>query len=142
MNKFATVTITAMSVLLYSASALSDEVKSLRGDELQAMAKKTERVEIMNVKGGIARSYKQQPPMVPHEVDKYEINLKVNGCLTCHSETTYEEKHAPKVGDSHYESRDGKLLETISNRRWFCNQCHAPQLSADPLVQNNFQGAK
>ncbi len=141
MKKFATVTITAMSLLLYSASALS-EVKSLRGDDLQAMAKKPERAEIMNVKGGIARSYKLQPPMVPHEVDKYEINLKVNGCLTCHSETTYEEKHAPKVGDSHYETRDGKVLETISTRRWFCNQCHAPQLSADPLVQNNFQGAK
>ncbi|MEW8046969.1 MAG: nitrate reductase cytochrome c-type subunit, partial [Candidatus Thiodiazotropha sp.] len=23
-----------------------------------------------------------------------------------------------------------------------CNQCHAPQVGADPLVQNNFQGAK
>ncbi len=141
MKKIAIVTTAAVSILIYSASALS-EVKSLRGDDLAAMAKKPQRVEIMNIKGGIERSYKQQPPMVPHEVDKYEINLKVNGCLNCHSESTYEEKHSPKVGDSHYETRDGKILKTISSRRYFCTQCHAPQLSAEPLVQNNFQGAK
>jgi nitrate reductase (cytochrome), electron transfer subunit len=141
MKKIVTMTITVMSILLYSASALS-EVKSLRGDDIAATAKKPERMQVMNVKGGIARSYKLQPPMVPHEVDKYEINLKVNGCLTCHSEKTYAEKHAPKVGDSHYETRDGKILPTISSRRYFCSQCHAPQLSTDPLVQNKFQGAK
>ena len=141
MKKIATMSIAAMTAMLFSAAALS-EVQSLRGDEISAMAKKTEKMKIMNVKGGIERSYKLQPPMVPHEVDKYEINLKVNGCLSCHSEATYEEKKAPKVGDSHYEARDGKVLQTISSRRYFCNQCHAPQLSADPLVQNNFQGAK
>ncbi|MCM8854518.1 MAG: nitrate reductase cytochrome c-type subunit [Candidatus Thiodiazotropha sp.] len=92
--------------------------------------------------GGIERSYKLQPPMVPHEVDKYEINLKNNGCMKCHSEATYEKEKAPKVGDSHYEDRDGKVLKTVSSRRYFCNQCHAPQMGADPLVQNNFQGAK
>jgi len=141
MKKIACVSLAAITSLLFSAASQSD-VKSLRGDELNAMAKAPEKLEIMNVKGGIERSYKLQPPMVPHEVDKYEINLKVNGCLTCHSEKTYEEKKAPKVGDSHYENRDGKILKTISSRRYFCNQCHAPQLSADPLVQNNFQGAK
>ena len=141
MKKIASVTIAAITSLLFSAAALS-EVKSLRGEEISAMAKTPEKMEVMNVKGGIERSYKLQPPMVPHEVDKYEINLKVNGCLSCHSEKTYQEKKAPKVGDSHYLTRDGKVLETISSRRYFCTQCHAPQLSADPLVQNNFQGAK
>jgi nitrate reductase (cytochrome), electron transfer subunit len=141
MKKIATVTITALSVLLYSALALS-EVKSLRGEDLSAMAKNPQHMEIINAKGGFERSYKLQPPMVPHEVDKYEINLKVNECLSCHSGTTYEEKHAPKVGESHYESRDGTTQQTISSRRYFCNQCHAPQLSTDPLVQNKFQGAK
>lgn len=141
MKKIASVTIAAMSAMLFSTAALSD-VNSLRGDEIDTMAKKSEKLEVMNVKGGIERSYKQQPPMIPHEVEKYEINLKVNGCLTCHSEKTYEEKKAPKVGDSHYQTRDGKVLDTISSRRYFCTQCHAPQMGADPLVQNKFQGAK
>ena len=141
MKKIAIVTIAALTTLLYSTVGLSD-VKSLRGDEIISTSAKSEKMEVQNVKGGIERSYKLQPPMVPHEVDKYEINLKVNGCMDCHSEKTFEEKKAPKVGDSHYQTRDGKVLSTISSRRYFCNQCHAPQVGADPLVQNNFQGAK
>lgn len=141
MNKIATLTITAVAAICYSIGAYA-EVESLRGDELTTMAKKSERMQLMEVKGGIERSYKQQPPMVPHKVDDYQVNLKVNACLSCHSEKTYEEKHAPKIGDSHYENRDGKVLETLSSRRYFCSQCHAPQLNAKPLVQNNFQGQK
>ena len=141
MKKIATVTGAALSALLLSTAALSD-VQSLRGEKLDAMAKQSENHEVMNVKGGIERSYKLQPPMIPHEIAKYEINLKVNGCLSCHGEKTYQEKKAPKVGDSHYKTRDGKVLQTISSRRYFCTQCHVPQENADPLVQNNFHGAK
>ena len=141
MKKIATVTGAALSALLLSTAALSD-VQSLRGEKLDAMAKQSEKHEVMNVKGGIERSYKLQPPMIPHEIAKYEINLKVNGCLSCHGEKTYQEKKAPKVGDSHYKTRDGKVLQTISSRRYFCTQCHVPQENADPLVQNNFHGAK
>ena len=141
MKKIATVTGAALSALLLSTAALCD-VESLRGEKIDAMAKKSEKHEVMNVKGGIERSYKLQPPMIPHEIAKYEINLKVNGCLSCHGEKTYQEKKAPKVGDSHYKTRDGKVLQTISSRRYFCTQCHVPQENADPLVQNNFHGAK
>lgn len=141
MKKIATATVVALSALLFSTAALCD-FKSLRGEAIDAMATKPEKYEVMNVKGGIERSYKQQPPMIPHEVAKYEINLKVNGCLNCHSEKMYKEKKAPKVGDSHYKTRDGKVLDTISTRRYFCTQCHAPQENAEPLVQNKFNGAK
>ncbi len=141
MKKLATLSFTAITAMLFSAAVLA-EVISLRGDELTAMAKKTEKMEIMEVKGGIERSYKLQPPMVPHEVDKYEVNLKTNACMDCHSEATYQEKNAPKVGDSHYRDRDGELQQTLSSRRYFCNQCHAPQMNTAPLVRNNFQGAK
>ncbi len=142
MKKTATLATLAMGLLLYSAASFPTDVKSLRGDAIDTEAKAPERMEVMNIKGGIERSYKQQPPMVPHEVDKYAINLKVNGCLACHSETTYEERKAPKVSDSHYTTRDGKLLSHIASRRYFCTQCHASQMGAAPLVQNNFQGAK
>lgn len=141
MKKIAFLTIAAMTTLFLSSGLLAD-IQSLRGDKLDTMAKKPANMKIVNIKGGIERSYKLQPPMVPHEVDKYTIDIKNNGCMKCHSETTYEKEKAPKVGDSHYKDRDGKVLKTISSRRYFCNQCHAPQMGADPLVQNNFQGAK
>jgi cytochrome c-type protein NapB len=141
MKKIAQLTIAAVTTLFLSAGLLAD-VQSLRGDKLDSMAKKPANMKIINVKGGIERSFKLQPPMVPHEVDKYTIDLKNNGCMKCHSKATYEKEKAPKVGDSHYEDRNGKILKTISSRRYFCNQCHAPQMGADPLVQNNFQGAK
>ncbi|PVV07068.1 MAG: nitrate reductase [gamma proteobacterium symbiont of Ctena orbiculata] len=141
MKKIAFLTIAAMTTLFLSGGLLAD-VQSLRGDKLDTMAKKPANMKIVNIKGGIERSYKLQPPMVPHEVDKYTIDIKNNGCMKCHSEATYEKEKAPKVGESHYKDRDGKVLKTISSRRYFCSQCHAPQMGADPLVQNNFQGAK
>ncbi|MES9852389.1 MAG: nitrate reductase cytochrome c-type subunit [Candidatus Thiodiazotropha sp. LLP2] len=141
MKKIAFPTIAAIATMFLSTTLFA-EVQSLRGDELNTMAKKPVNMKIVNIKGGIERSYKLQPPMVPHEVDKYVINLKNNGCMKCHSESTYEKEKAPKIGDSHYQDRDGKVMKTVSSRRYFCNQCHAPQVGADPLVQNNFQGNK
>ena len=130
----------AVSIPVMSSAA---DVASLRGvQDLTAVSTEPAKKDLMVVEGGIDRSYKEQPPMVPHEVDKYEITLKNNGCLKCHSEKTYEKEKAPKIGDSHYLDRDGNVLETLSSRRYFCNQCHAPQLKGDPLVQNNFEGRK
>ena len=131
----------AISAMFFTLSASSD-VQSLRGDDLTKMSAKPDKKKIVTVKGGIERSYKQQPPMVPHTVEKYIINLKNNGCMKCHSEKTYEQEEAPKIGDSHYLDRDGKVLETLSSRRYFWNQCHAPQLKGEPLVKNNFEGRK
>jgi cytochrome c-type protein NapB len=132
----------AMTTAFYTISAVSADVASLRGDELTTMSAEPAKTKVMSVTGGIIRSYKEQPPMVPHTVDKYEINLKNNGCMKCHSEKTYKKEKAPKVGDSHYVTRDGKVLDTISSRRYFCNQCHATQEDARPLVKNNFAGTR
>jgi cytochrome c-type protein NapB len=138
------VTLTAtLVVLIFSGAAMAGAVDSLRGgqaltDDAKAPAKK----QVLVVKGGIERSYKQQPPVIPHKTDKDEINLKVNTCMNCHSEKTFEAKKAPKVGDSHFVDRDGNVLKTISSRRYFCEQCHAPQVNADPLVENTFEGVK
>jgi len=136
-----------MIALLVSATAVvfagqAAAVDSLRGADIEKKSAKPTKHKLVEQSGGFERSYKEQPPMVPHVVDKYEINLKLNGCMKCHSEKTYEKEKAPKVGDSHYVTRDGKTLDTISSRRYFCNQCHAPQLKGDPLVENVFDGRK
>ena len=133
---------TTLAVLAFTGTAVAG-VTSLRGDqELDALSKEATKKKQMVVEGGIERSYKLQPPVIPHKIDKDEINLKVNTCMKCHSEKTYEQKKAPRIGDSHFVARDGKVLDTLSTRRYFCDQCHAPQLNAAPLVDNTFEGAQ
>ncbi len=143
MKKMSAMLMVALSAALFTTAAVSGSVVSLRGDQgIDAMSKKPDRTKVMTVEGGIERSFEKQPPMVPHKVDKYRIDLRNNGCMKCHSEKTYEKEKAPKVGDSHYVTRDGKTLDSLSSRRYFCNQCHATQMNAQPLVKNTFQGVK
>ncbi len=85
------------------------------------------------------RSYREAPPLVPHAVDKYQIDIKNNECLKCHDWPQYIEENAPKVSETHYRDRDGNPTTGISGGRWFCNQCHAPQFDAEPLVESTFR---
>ncbi len=142
MKKIFVTLLAALAVMMFTGSAVAG-VTSLRGNQdIPDMSKKPAKRKLMVVEGGIERSYKQQPPMIPHKIDKDKINLKSNTCMNCHSEKTYEAKKAPKVGDSHYIGRDDKVQKTVSSRRYFCNQCHAPQINADALVDNSFDGVK
>ncbi|MCW8930303.1 MAG: nitrate reductase cytochrome c-type subunit [Gammaproteobacteria bacterium] len=138
-KKGLTIFLLAVTAIMFSSAVMA--VQSLRGDTaLDADANKVVKHKVDTVEGGIKRSFKLQPPMVPHTVEKYSITLKGNGCMKCHSEKAYKKEKAPKVGDSHYVDRDGKTLDTVSSRRYFCNQCHAPQVKSEPLVENVFEG--
>ncbi len=87
----------------------------------------------------IERDYVQQPPLIPHKIRGYKVNLKSNKCLSCHSWKTYREKGATKISQTHFEDRDLNVLANISARRYFCTQCHVPQVDAKPLIENTFQ---
>lgn len=87
----------------------------------------------------IARTYAQQPPLIPHKIDGYRIDFKGNRCLECHDRPFYKQEEAPKIGDSHYRDREGKELKHIWMGRYECTQCHVPQADAKPLVENSFQ---
>ena len=144
MKKTILTAVTVLGVVLGAAPTIADEsISSLRGDhDLNAGAVNATKKKQVSQKGGFERSYKQQPPMVPHNVEKDVINLKTNSCLRCHSKATAAREMAPVVGESHFLNRDGEVQEKVSSRRYFCNQCHVPQLDASPLVQNEFAGAK
>ncbi len=138
-RKVISIFLIAMTAMVFSSAALS--VQSLRGDSaLDSDSNKIVKHRVNTVEGGIKRNFKLQPPMIPHTIDKYQITLKNNGCMKCHSEKAYKKEKAPKVGDSHYVDRDGKTLKQVSGRRYFCNQCHAPQTKDNPLVENTFEG--
>ena len=87
----------------------------------------------------IPRNYAQQPPVIPHRVDGYQIDKNFNKCLDCHARAKTELSLAVPVSPTHYIDRDGKVLDHISTRRYFCRQCHVAQQAAKPLVGNAFQ---
>lgn len=87
------------------------------------------------------RAYRQQPPLVPHDIGKYEIDLKVNQCLRCHEWPYSDQEKAPKISDLHYLDRNGVRQDVVNGNRYFCKQCHVPQADAKPLVDNKFQAA-
>lgn len=91
--------------------------------------------------GGFGRAYRQQPPLIPHKVDRYQITATNNACMNCHDWPGNIEVKAPKVSETHYVDRQGVRLDKIAGTRYFCQQCHVPQEDARPLVGNNFKNS-
>jgi len=120
--------------------AMAEEVKSLRGDHAVDEPSSTPQItRWQEDKEPIKRDYVQQPPLIPHSIEGYRINLKFNKCLTCHSWANYKEAKATKISQTHFEDREGQVLANVSPRRYFCTQCHVSQVDQKPLIENDFR---
>jgi nitrate reductase (cytochrome), electron transfer subunit len=84
------------------------------------------------------RNYPEQPPVIPHTTEGYEISIHGNKCLSCHARSRTGESQAPMISITHFADRDGQFLASVSPRRYFCKQCHVPQHNVKPLVENDF----
>ena len=84
------------------------------------------------------RNYPEQPPVIPHSIDGYQIDINGNKCLSCHARARTGESQAPMVSITHFMDRDGQFLASVSPRRFFCTECHVPQHVATPPVTNDF----
>ncbi|MGO1121129.1 nitrate reductase cytochrome c-type subunit [Rhodovibrionaceae bacterium A322] len=132
----------ATMLLAGGAYAQSQGVTSLRGAvELDDSSPAPTNLKQAKPSTGFGRAYRQQPPLVPHRVDNYQVTKEFNKCMSCHSWPKNAQYGAPKVSETHYETRDGQPLDTVSPRRWFCTQCHVPQADAPALVPNAFKNA-
>ncbi len=132
--------ISVMIVLISGLAGNASGIESLRG--MKPLDGSSGKVEVKKVpKDGdlIQRNYVQQPPLIPHKIDGYQINLDFNKCMSCHSWSRYKETGATKISQTHFKDRDGVDLATVSARRYFCTQCHVPQANAKPLVENTFK---
>jgi cytochrome c-type protein NapB len=117
----------------------SVNVHSLRGaNKVASESEEFPNRRIMVVDGGIDVTFGDQPPMVPHNIDKDRISLQENTCLKCHSKVDSKLENAPKPTPSHFRGRDGKKQKTIVAGRYFCTQCHTHQANTKPLVKNTF----
>ena len=84
------------------------------------------------------RNYPEQPPIIPHSIEAYQLDANVNQCLSCHARSRIGESQAPRVSITHFMDRDGQVLASISPRRYFCSQCHVPQYPVKAPVGNRF----
>ncbi|MGJ4891929.1 nitrate reductase cytochrome c-type subunit [Bradyrhizobium sp. HKCCYLRH3099] len=84
------------------------------------------------------RNYPEQPPVIPHSIDGYQVDMQGNKCLSCHARARTAESKAPMLSITHFMDRDGQFLASVSPRRYFCTQCHVPQSTATPPVSNDF----
>lgn len=85
------------------------------------------------------RSFPEQPPVIPHSIDGYQLTLNANRCLECHRRQFTDVTRAPMISISHFTDRDGQMLADVAPRRYFCNACHVQQTNAQVLVSNDFR---
>jgi len=68
------------------------------------------------------------------------ITTNNNSCLGCHDPAVAPSVGATSVPKSHtFDMRNETALATVSNARFNCSQCHAPQSDNAPLVENTFK---
>lgn len=114
----------------------------------------------------IERSFENAPPMISHDIEgMLPITADNNMCLTCHSPEVAKSMGVISVPKSHLTNfredvmidkagnleRDGKIvgnssdiklvskpLDHVSNARFVCVACHAPQSDNKDVPANNF----
>jgi cytochrome c-type protein NapB len=84
------------------------------------------------------RGYPEQPPVIPHPIEGFTIDLTANVCLACHARAQTGDSKAPMVSITHFTDRDGQVLATVAPRRYVCTECHVPQFEVSPPVKNDF----
>ncbi|GGA95221.1 nitrate reductase cytochrome c-type subunit [Agarivorans gilvus] len=132
-------------LLLCGAVVANDYVtngglQSLRGStELDSQQDAQQMKKVVEQAKPYENDYVFQPPLIPHQIRHYEVNLNANKCLSCHSWKNARDSGATKISVTHYEARDGEVLSDVSPRRYFCLQCHVPQNDAQPLIENQYQ---
>ncbi len=84
------------------------------------------------------RNYPEQPPLIPHSIEGYEVTVRGNKCLSCHARSRVGEWQALMISITHFADRDGQFLASVSPRRYFCTECHIPQHNVQVPVKNDF----
>lgn len=135
------VSLAAFVVAMTGATGQEPGVQSIRGP--RAISETGAAPDIKSPMTGhrLPRAYRQQPPLIPHKIEKYQINLKVNQCLNCHDWPNSVQENAPKVSETHYVDRNGVALDRVTRSRWFCTQCHVSQVQARAPVLNTFRSS-
>nr|VFJ75434.1 MAG: periplasmic nitrate reductase subunit NapB [Candidatus Kentron sp. FW] len=126
-----------MALLLWASAQA--ELQSLRDVSIESDSMPSEVRRYIKDDQLVERNFVQQPPLIPHSIEGYRVNLRENKCLSCHSWANYKKKKAVKISITHFRDRDGNELADVAGTRYFCPQCHVPQVGMPALVENRFQ---
>lgn len=136
----------AMSLLLaLSSSAAAEDkfepvkLKTLRGVDITATDPAGDGTRYAPDRSPLPRDFVQQPPLIPHTIEGYIVSKEFNKCMDCHAWSRAGEAKATKISITHFKSREGAEMSSVSPNRYFCNQCHVSQTDAKPLVDNTFK---
>ena len=136
----------AMSLLLALSgpAAAQDKfepvkLKTLRSVEITASDPAGDGTRYAPDTSALPRDFVQQPPLIPHSIESYVVSKEFNKCMDCHSWARSKEVHATKISITHFKTREGAEMSSVSPQRYFCNQCHVSQTDAKPLVGNTFK---
>ena len=139
MKQLGLAVILAGSLVMIGVALAENQVSTLRGTaDLDASETSPTIPKIVNSDLRKVRNYPEQPPLIPHKIDGYQIDRNVNQCLQCHQRTAIEVSQAPMVSVTHFMDRENQVLAEVSPRRYFCTQCHVPQHETRPLLKNTF----
>lgn len=129
-----------LALMLVSLSLLADDnIATLRGKmPLNEQATPPTMPNVLDKDIKQRRNYPMQPPVIPHKIDNYQIDLRSNKCLSCHNRSQTQSSQAPMVSVTHFMDRDGNFLAAVSPRRYFCTQCHVVQTETKLLIENDF----
>jgi cytochrome c-type protein NapB len=129
----------AMFMALASTIAMAQTFSALRGSTpLDQEGPADPMTPEQNTSVREPRNYPEQPPLIPHSTQGYEVSIRANKCLSCHARSRVRESQAPMISVTHFSDRDGQFLASISPRRYFCTQCHVPQHNVQVPVDNDF----
>ncbi|WOG29663.1 nitrate reductase cytochrome c-type subunit [Endozoicomonas sp. 8E] len=142
MNKL----ISALLALTISLPTLAERVNSNEMGGLESLRKQEVSVEPeaeymkQDYQGpAMGRDFVDMPPLIPHSVDRYQVDKNANSCLRCHSMKNADKWGATRIAVSHYKNREGEQLADVAPNRYFCLTCHVPQKDARPLKKNTFE---
>ena len=130
----------AVGCCAFASTLLAQDAPRLRGPEpftKETAAPPMQRQVTDDVRR--VRNYPDQPPLIPHAIEGYALDLNANKCLSCHARKFTEASQAPMISVTHYQDRDGNTLGGVAARRYTCLSCHVPQTGARPLVPNVFK---
>jgi cytochrome c-type protein NapB len=144
MNKQISVFLFFIIGLALTALPLQAEgVQSLRGNlGLEAPSEPPIVNRVITDDRPITRDFVNQPPLIPHKIEGYQLDKNFNKCLSCHSWANYQKARATKIPPTHFKDRDGNERANLSANRYFCTQCHVPQQDVVPLIGNDFEPVK
>ena len=115
------------------------KLQTLRGVDITASDPAGDGTRYAPDRSALPRDFVQQPPLIPHTIESYIVSKEFNKCMDCHAWSRAAEVKATKISITHFKSREGAEMSSVSPNRYFCNQCHVSQTDAKPLIGNTFK---